>query len=282
MLAAPIDSRHYRFSYEITRLSDAPADFDLTTGAVEDTLGGLFLPRDEPPWFSRPTPPRVLLLGPLRLTMFSHPQVAAPPVVVPLATIKSIESGHALLIGWIHIHHGDATITLPYNARSRRPVERFLRALRSLVFSLDDPRPGVEKAFGPEPDIKFRNARRSEIDEGELIHTSFFQPPAELPRRFGWLSFRRWAPGDLIALTDRRVLWISDRIRGGYDPYGLIARYGRTALLSALVFNAEAREVVFSFRSGQAWRIPIRAEWLDVARSFAELCRAELFASGHM
>src|SRR5579872_2801128 len=281
MIATPVDSRHYRFPYEINALSDAPDDFGLT-GADEDIVGGLFLPLDEPAWFGRATPPRVLLLGALRLTMFSHPQTTAPPVVAPVASISTIESGHALLIGWIHIHHGDATLTLPYNTRSSRPVDRFLQRLRSSVFPPGGAGSGVEQKFGPELDIKFRNARHSQINEGEFIRASFFQPPAELPRRFGWLSFRRWACGDFVALTDRRILWISDRIRGGYDRYGLIARYGRPAALSALAFDAEARAIVFSFRSGQTWHISIRAEWSDAAWFFAELCRAKLVATGHM
>ncbi len=270
MLTAPVDSRQYRFPYEINALSDAPADFDLTD-AVDEPLGGLFLPRDDQALFTRSTPPRVLLLEASRLTMFSHPQAAVPPVVVPLAEIDIVESGHALLIGWIRILHRDSTITLPYNTRSRPPVERFLSRLRSLMFS---PGPQVSgKAFGPELDIKFRNARQSEIDDGELIRTSFFQPPAERPRRFGLLSFRRWAPGDFIALTDRRVLWISDRIRSRYDRYGLIARYGRPVSLG---LNAEAREILLSFQSGRAWHVPLRAEWFDAARSFAGTCRRHM------
>jgi len=281
MFATSVDSRQYRFAYEIATLSDAPDDFDLS-GASEHTLGGLFLPRDDPAWFGRSVPPRVLLISPSDLTMFSHPYAGISPIMLPLASIDIVESGHALLIGWIHIHYADATIMLPYNTRSARPVDRFIRRLRTLVFSPACTPHNHERTFGAELDIKFRNARREEIDDGECIYASFFQPPTELPRRFGWLSLRRWSPGDFIALGDRRVLWISDRIDGRYDRYGVVARYGRIASRSTLEFHPDRRDLVLSLGANQTWRIPIRAEWVGTALSFTERTRPELLPAGRL
>jgi len=274
MYAPGADSRDYRFCFEIASAAEAPPDFIVPADAA-DAIAGLFLPRDEPVWFGRSTPPRVLLLSASSLTLLSHSAAALTPVTIPLKDVSIVESGHALLIGWIRILFGASAVTLPYNARSRRPVENFMRRVRQLTFPIAGSG-GSEHAFGPPLDIKFTNARASELDPGETIATSFFAAPAERPRRFGWLSFRSSLPGDFVAVTNRRILWISDRIRNHYDRYGIVIRYGRLETVSAMACPEDKRELAVSFTSGQVWSIPIREESLAAARLFTAKAAAAL------
>jgi len=269
MPLVPVDSRDYRFPFEIFSISEAPADF-VVSEPVDDMIGGLFLSRDGSEWFGRSTPPRLLLLSPSSLTIISHPKSAAPAVIVPIAEVATIESGRALLIGWVRFKFGSSSTTLPYNTRCRWPVERFMGLLRALIFSPRVVAPVVEERFGPLPTIKFKNARASELDSQENVRTTFFEPPTELPRRFGWLSFRRRSPGDFLALTDRRMLWITDRIDNRYDPYGLVCRYGRAASVSEIVFDTTQCKFIVSFGAGESWRIPVRPEYAQAAGSFTD------------
>jgi hypothetical protein len=72
--------------------------------------------------------------------------------------------------------------------------------------------------------IKFANALAAELDSAETLLMKVFQPPEVRPGRW-LLSRRRMIAGDLLALTDRRVLWITDRDRGSYSRFGSIASY---------------------------------------------------------
>jgi hypothetical protein len=265
----PVDSRDYRFPFEVPSIRDAPADF-LLSESVTDLIGGLFLPRYVSEWFGQSTPPRLLLLSSSSLTIISHPQSESPIMTVSLAELTAIESGRTILIGWVRFMFGSSSATLPYNTRCQWPVERFMGLLRALIFSPCAAGPLVEERFGALPDIKFKNARGNELDARENVRTSFFEPPTELPRRFGWLSFRRWSPGDFLALTDRRMLWITDRIHNRHDPYGVVSRYVRGASVSDIVFDTTRSELIVSFGADASWRIPVRPEYGKDARSFAE------------
>lgn len=99
---------------------------------------------------------------------------------------------------------------------------------------------------------------------------SFFECSTELPRRFGWLSFRRRFPADFVALTNRRVLWISDRVNNRYERFAVISRSGRAASLMEVSFVGPRNEIVLTFSGGSEWRIPLRAESVPEALAFVE------------
>lgn len=269
MIASAVDSEDYRFAFEVASIEEAPLGFVLSE-PVSNLVAGLFLPRAGQGWLKRTTPPRLLLLNNLSLTIVSHSKSGEPPVSIPLTEMTDLESGHALLIGWIQVNYGTSTVSLPYNTRVWRPIDRFMRRLRALMFLDRSVRAGERKEFGNVLDVKFTNAQAGELDAGEAVAVSFFECSTELPRAFGWLSFRRPFPADFLALTNRRVLWISDRVNNRYERFAAISRSGRIASLIEVSFFAPRNEIVFALNGGSEWRIPLRPELFPAALSFVE------------
>ena len=73
--------------------------------------------------------------------------------------------------------------------------------------------------------MKFANALALELDFGETVLMRLFQPPRQVISRSWLLPHRRWVAGDLLALTGRRLLWITDLEEGSFSRYGSIASY---------------------------------------------------------
>lgn len=215
------DSRQYRYPYLIRIKDDIPTDFGGTLPAFRN---GLFLPRDDPDWFGRSAyAPRIVLLTPGALYIYVHPAARDGPSEIPVDECLTIESGHALLMGWLTFRGRKADRTLPYNTRINRPVHEFLRALLA-----EFPVPRQSSDFprlaplGEPLNLKFRNALADELNPGEEILTSFFNPAREEKRGLWFLSWKRWTPADLVVLTSRRVLWITDRHHGEHLMYGSV------------------------------------------------------------
>jgi len=107
-----------------------PADFPIPAGDSDFRLG-LFLPRDEPDWFGRSAyPTRILLLSGRALVILPHPKTREPVIRIPLQELVFVEAAHILLIGWLRFVEKGSEHKFPYNTRSARPVEEFLRVLR--------------------------------------------------------------------------------------------------------------------------------------------------------
>ena len=123
--------------------------------------------------------------------------------------------------------------------------------------------------------MKFANALALELDVGETVLTRTFQPHGEVISR-RWLVPRRdWIAGDLLALTSRRLLWITDRESGSYSRYGSIASYAPFDAVQSigLVSGRGGQVLQVDLSSGSAWRIPIASErrwdWQRVVEDFS-------------
>jgi len=234
------------------------------------------LPRGDHDWFGRPLyPPRILLLRDGALLIISHPSTGEPLRRCAMEQITSVESGHMLLNGWLRFTGPDFNYTVRYNTRGFRSVFRFMRRFREKLLRGAQPRGTSEVRIGDNLDIKFGNALAVELDSGEVVRMQVFQPPTEVRSRSWLLPRRRWIAGDLLALTSRRLLWITDRERGSYSRYGSIASYAPfDAVLSiGLTSWRDGRILQVDLNSGSAWRIPIAAEsrwdFERVAKEFA-------------
>ncbi len=269
MDSAPVDSQDYRFPFEISSTEEVPLGFVLSE-PMTGVIAGLFLPSAGHGWLRRATPPRLLLMRSSELTIVTHSKFAVPSISIPLIEITSFECGHALLIGWIRLDHGGSSLTLPYNTRTWRPIDKFMRRLRALLFPNQPVSKVATNEFGAALDIKFTNARNSELDAGETVAISFFECSAELPRTLGWLSFRRHGPANFLAITNRRVLWISDRVDNRFERYSVINRSRRLASLVRFSFDIPRNEIALAFSAAADWRIPVRAESISAALSFVE------------
>jgi hypothetical protein len=113
------------------------------------------------------------------------------------------------------------------------------------------------QAFGDELDFKFKTALAHEIDRDEPVWIQVFRRHRLSARRRFWF-LRERKPADLFAITGRRVLWMTDRYRENYSPYGSMVRSAPIEELYDVAGEAGADGTLLpvTFRSGHAWRIP--------------------------
>jgi len=268
-----VDSRQYMFAYLIRSLDDVPPDLPIPAGDGGFRLG-LFLPRDEPDWFGRSSyPTRILFLSGGAIVILSHPKMSEPVIRIPLQQLLFVEAGHILLIGWLRFVANGSEQKLPYNTRSGRSVEEFLRILREEYLpGTPDPSPCGPLGFGEPLDLKFHNAEYFELDAGERVLLRFFSPVTKKIRRH-WIFRWEWrAPGDLVALTNRRVLWITERVQERYEAYGTVTRSAPVRALAQLTCRrtAENCALLVEFSSEASWSIPLPLERQAEAQRFAE------------
>lgn len=273
---AQVDSRAYAFAYALRKISDFPADFPVT-GADFGFVIGVFLPREQTGMFGTPRyPPRILVLTEHHVIIATHPALGRDDVCVPLEKIAVIESGRFLLDGWLTIVTRDARHCFRYNARDSKPVDEFLLKLRELLLPA---RTGVASdravPFGSRLDLKFRNAKAAELDCGECILASFFSPAMRLTTQ-RWL-FRResWTAADYVAITDRRLLWITDRYDGHRQEFGTMNSYTSRSRLSGgrCTCSDMGCELAFRITEGIAWRVPVPLGSREQAEKFLDEVR---------
>lgn len=257
-----IDSRQYIVAFELRSTDDCPPDFDLPA-SLAGFETGLFLPRGDSDWFGRWSyPPRILLLKGSALYIVSHPSTGEPPSRCTMEQISSVESGHMLLKGWLRFIGSGFDYTVRYNTRGLPPVLRFMRRFQGKLLRGDRPRGNSEAHPGAGLDIKFGNALALELDSGEIVLMQVFQPPREVRSRSWLLPRRHWIAGDLLALTSKRLLWITDRERGSYSRYGSIASYvSFDAVLSIGLTSGRGGHILqVGLNDGSAWQVPIASD----------------------
>jgi hypothetical protein len=257
-----IDSRDYIVAFDLRSIGDCPPDFELPFAlAGFDT--GLFPPRGDRDWFGRPLyPPRILFLNSGTLYIVSHPSTGEPPRRFAMERISSVESGQMLLKGWLRFTGSGFDYTVRYNTRGFQSVFRFMCRFRDELLRGTLPLGALEVHCGDGLDIKFANALALELDSGESLLMRIFQPP-RVVRSGSWLFPRRhWIAGDLLVLTSRRLLWITDRARESYSRYGSIASYASfdAVLGIGLTSRRGAQFLQVDLNDGSAWQVPIASD----------------------
>lgn len=269
-----IDSRQYAFSYLIRSPEQIPADFPVPEFARYRIV--LFLPRDDPDWFGRRAyPPRILLLDQDAIVVLTHPRFDEPPVRFALENIEYYEIGQVLLIGWLRFVTAGPEIRLPFNTRSGRLINEFLTALdQQYLTSRMECANEAKVDFGLPLDFKFKNCLAMAIGRGEHVSATWFNPPVRKFRRWGPFRVRVETGGDLVALTNRRVLWITDQWNERYERYGSVV----SSTPIRRVMDAEVRENVFLIRhhASVSWSIPVPSEPRAEAEAFARSMRGTL------
>jgi len=266
-----VDSRHYAFAYELHSIEDVPLDFG-ARAPVPEFLAGLFLPRDKPGWFGHSSyPPRLLLLTEGGVVILPHPSAKESAQPFALERLCFIESGHILLTGWLRFAACDFDRTLCYNTRDWKPVEAFMQRLRANFPDACAAGSGQTSVnLGDALDLKFGRALSAELDAGEVVRAALFRPAREFAGKL-LIRRRRWTAADLIALTTRRLIWITDRYNGGYSRYGSIARYAAARSVARMERAREggARILRVTFHSCEhAWVIPLSDEHYEAAAWF--------------
>jgi len=127
-----------------------------------------------------------------------------------------------------------------------------------------------ELGLGASLNTKFSNALSQELDREEKVATQFFQPPREVKLKRWFMPRHHRLAGDLLVLTGRRLIWITDRDRGSRSIYGNITSYAPLGAVSRMdVTPSEKGHVLQVDLNGSRWRIPIAPENLGAARDFA-------------
>jgi len=274
------DSRHYRYAFAIQSLSELPPDFTgfPDPGPLE---AGVFLPQDDASWLGRRAyPARVLLVTSREILVAAHPAEREPLLRAPIREIHSAQCGRILLLGWFEFVWSGGRKRLPYNTRTRSPVERCIRVFKELWLPPQARRTQPCTVFGKPLTLKFEYAESAELLPGETVLVRFFQPAVRRER--GYALFRReiWLPGDLVLATSRRLLWITDRYKGRQEPYGSISYSAPWSSLTRVDASAASpgAELTVHFGSAQAWRIPLRdmteQEANLIREAIEEACRA--------
>jgi hypothetical protein len=268
-----IDSRDYIVTFELSSIEDCPADLRLPPelGGFE---AGLFLPRDDPDWFGRSAyPPRVVLVRERHLHVIAHPSAAEPHWECPLEDLVAVEAGHMLLKGWFRFTGCAFDKILWFNMRGYRAVSRFICQFRQRWLGEPEADPATNRtaAGDPELGVKFGNALSAELDRGETSRSLLFQPSRAFRRRRWFLPRVRRTPSDLVALTGRRLLWISDRDRTSYAPYGTVTssmRLNRVAGAN-VISTADGCTLEIRTAAGITWNIPLAGDRRDETDAFA-------------
>jgi hypothetical protein len=270
-MMSEVDSREYAFAYLIRSAKDVPADFPIPE--PERLRIGLFLPRDGPDWFGRRAyPPRILLLEADAILVLTHPRYNEPPLRLALSGIVSYEIGHVFLIGWIRLVTAQSAIDLPYNTGLDRSVSEFLDVfLKQYLAGETEWGNGAVVTFGPALDIKFGNCLNAAMRPGERLCAIWFSPHYQVSRRWGPFRVGTDAAGHLVAYTDRRILWITDRCNGRYERYGSVVSTAAARGVAGVQCQrgSDKGTLTISLRAGESWSIPFPSERFADAEGFA-------------
>jgi len=133
-------------------------------------------------------------------------------------------------------------------------------------------------AFGEPLDLKFEYARSAELLTGEAPLAQFFQPAAYGLRRFLWFRRNESSAGDLVLVTSRRLLWITERRNGRYERYGTVGHSARlTSIIGMRYVPTDRRAgLEIAFRFGDACRVPLREDQKQEAQRFEAAARSIL------
>lgn len=215
----PVSSTQYRFSYQIRSARDLPADFDLQNENLSFEFG-IFLPQDQFPDVHKGSshPARVFLLENHGLTIYTHPSSHQAVARIDLAGLQMVEQGRFLLRCWVSFFTAQIDRTFFFSSESSRTVSGLLKQIRCRWLPHNAPgKVSLGRSREIEDGIAFKFQKRleKEIDTDETIEEMMFIPPQKIYQRKHLLRKVIYVPGDLLAITSQRVLWITDREQGG-------------------------------------------------------------------
>lgn len=263
-----IDSRDYAPVFPVENAGDVPQDFQLA-GDVLKFSCGVFLPLFETESGRPPHPPTAILLHSTHLVIAARDE---PPRIVPLRNLQYIEYGHFLLQGWIGLLTNGRMRRFPFNTLRSYAVEELLRKLTAAWTPENYSLPVSQCVPAIELDLKFRYAEAGALCPGEQILTRFFSRTRMSPSRIldGHPPYRN--AGDYLALTSRRLLWITERNRGCYEPYGYILRFAPLKDLNDIFVHCSGRNcgLFCRLKGDTLWYIPLELEGIQQGFVFAD------------
>ncbi len=265
-----VDSRAYAYAYVIREFEDVPGDFAESIAPL--FFLGLYLPQGITGRFNTPAyPARVLLLAGDELILYVHPSLHAPPLSVSIGDVRVVSWEKFLLDCRFSLDRGSSQCEIQYSARNGEPVAEFFGHVRGrpIPANYGYARPRSILHVGDPLDLKFASLEGAGLAEEEGIRARLFiSAQSKIERR--WLgTLESWTPADYLAVTDRRLLWMTDRqgeYRQTFDD--------RCAYLPlAYVRNVGVRKntgLVIEMQDEITWTINLPSQHINDALKFAD------------
>ena len=270
----PVDSRAYAFAYLIKEPSQVPADFPVEP----DFELALFLPKESVPRFEVPRyVPRLALLFPDRLTVYSHPSSGLDKIKLPFTDISYLELERFMADCCLTLFTSQATLALPFHGRDEEHIGDFLLPVQQHLLTIStaslDCNP---RAFGPEPGYKFAQIEATLQVNPEKVVTRFYVPPREMKkaRLFGQDS--SWTFGSEIVVTRNELYVFSDEKDGYRQPYGFRAAWVPLANLVDIDLSAAQQSIAIRLRGDFSLNVPVPVEQLGEAADFVSFIREQI------
>lgn len=272
-----IDSRQYIYSFPLRSVADIPADFIELQGA-KLPLAGVFLPQDGRRKRKVCSPACVLLLYERGIATTFHPSSERPGIYIPLNSLKEIETGRFLLLGWITLTWTGGRLRLPYNTCNDLVITSFIKRVEN-VWLPPEAVPGNSRCmqFGAPLCGKFAQAAAHELLVGETPLMCLFQPARYRFTCWGTPGGGVPIAGDLLMATVRRLIWIEERRNGRYEPYGTVSHSASVSSLAHVQTSMVSKdsELNINFTGGERWRIPLQKGMERDSNGFAIALRRE-------
>lgn len=263
----------YEHAYLINRPDQLPSDFPVEAD-FERLICGLFLPPRHPGRLNKsPHCARIVLLFHDRVGVVPHPATEASRMEVRLDEIFAIEHRRVFPDAMITVRTPNDAHEWSYDLHAEGFVGEFLFQLRQILLS-DEATEGrtTRASFGEPLDHKFGCGEADNLDRSEPLIARFFSAPTTLVRKKWFLKAKTTIPGEYLALTARRALWLSDQIDDNYEPRGIMSRFAPLRQVADInVRNQNGTcEIVLTLFCGIHWRLPIQADFYGEAKSFAQ------------
>jgi hypothetical protein len=243
---------------------------------MSEWKAAIFMPGDtQDSWLLAEYPPRIYVVTRDALAIYPHPACNDSAFVTPLSELIEIESEKALLYGELDFHTKTRSQSFRYNAVQQRQMSPFLRVLRSLWLPVHNiPLPSV---FFPEVQsiVGFRcwYALQEELDPSEKLYNICFQPALQRRKKVWYFTRTQTVPPHLFAVTNRRVMLVSEQTGEANDPYGIQIRHAAlSSLMSAEVCETVVhRSLSLGLEHGRAWEFLFLPEQAASIASAVEL-----------
>ena len=267
----------YRQAYLIGRQEHLPTDFPLAVD-FEQVLSGMFVPaRAYGRLRGLRSPACIVLLSQTMLLVIVNPREGGTRKIVPLHEILAIESRQVFPEGRITIRTANSVHEWPYDLHAEGYVTEFMYQLRQAVLSDGEAaqRSPDRSIFGEPLNHRFGCAESDNLDRGEPLMTRFFSAPSTTIRKRWLFKIKLPVPGEYLAVTSRRVIWITDRVDGIYEPTGIMSSYTPLRHFVGIGLHCQEKtcEMNLVFYGGVRWRVPIQPDFHDEAKSFVKQAR---------
>jgi hypothetical protein len=260
-----VDSKAYAFAYLIREPCQVPADFTVDC----DFECALFLPRESVPRFEIPRyVPRLLLLWPDRLIVYSHPSSGLADTTICLADISYFELERFMADCSLTFFTSSGAVRLPFHGRDEEFVGTFLGEVQKRLLAISNlpSLRGKPRVFGPELGFKFAQIEATLKVGPEGVLTRFYVPPTEVVKPGLFRQEFSLTCGSEIVLTKKELYLFSDDKDGYRQLYGFRASWVPLCNIGDVFFSGTRQSIVIELRNDLSLKIVVPRDLLVDAK----------------